>query len=495
MNTNNPFSDFGKIVTGERFVGRKKEITQIHSRLLGKNYGNLSIVGLPRVGKSSLAHNALINIMPQLVTQNILIIWINLGNISNAESLFLALAQRALRFMEENNLLVDEKVQLAYSRIFEQGASQIEFDCNIQSFFRLLLKKRFRVIYVLDEFDNAHRILSVENFQFLRELSNDPSTQVALVTISRRTLRELEPDNGTLSNFYQIFSEVNLGLFDENDMKDYWDYLKSFDVLLESTDINEITYFSGCHPFLLDIINCEVFNELENTSINFSKTLASIIDMLRLKIVSEYVSIFDLMKDEYLDSKVVQILVGPLYNATQLDIDRLLKYQLIRKSNGGYEGFCQYFNEYILLIQNDVNIWPLFSEFEKEMRELIRILMIREHGTEWHKEFRKRELILELEAVRSEAMRSFKNTATDDLLSYTYPRHFFEGFIASNWKLFVPILKKDKAYWNQAFGHLTKIRNPLAHNNPNFLSESDRNLATGYCQEVLSLIREWKATS
>ena len=56
----NPFSDYGTIVEGERFIGRKNEIASIHSRVLGNNYGNLSIVGLPRIGKSSLVWNALL---------------------------------------------------------------------------------------------------------------------------------------------------------------------------------------------------------------------------------------------------------------------------------------------------------------------------------------------------------------------------------------------------------------------------------------------------
>ena len=51
----NPFADYGSIVRGDRFVGRKKELNTIKQRVLGPNYGNLAIMGLPRIGKSSLA--------------------------------------------------------------------------------------------------------------------------------------------------------------------------------------------------------------------------------------------------------------------------------------------------------------------------------------------------------------------------------------------------------------------------------------------------------
>ena len=52
---NNPFSGYGGIVYGEKFIGRRDSLRQLEQRILGENYGNLAIVGLPRIGKSSLA--------------------------------------------------------------------------------------------------------------------------------------------------------------------------------------------------------------------------------------------------------------------------------------------------------------------------------------------------------------------------------------------------------------------------------------------------------
>ena len=60
LNITNPFADNAGIVTGNRFVGRQFEIDEIHTRVLGELYGNLAIVGLPRIGKSSIVWNALI---------------------------------------------------------------------------------------------------------------------------------------------------------------------------------------------------------------------------------------------------------------------------------------------------------------------------------------------------------------------------------------------------------------------------------------------------
>ena len=58
---NNPFADFGGIVNGDRFIGRKFYLQQIEQRVLGKSYGNLAIMGLPRIGKSSLAWKSIMD--------------------------------------------------------------------------------------------------------------------------------------------------------------------------------------------------------------------------------------------------------------------------------------------------------------------------------------------------------------------------------------------------------------------------------------------------
>ena len=59
LSTQNPFADYGNIIEGNRFIGRKSSIATIHNRVMGNSFGNIAIIGLPRIGKSSLVWNAL----------------------------------------------------------------------------------------------------------------------------------------------------------------------------------------------------------------------------------------------------------------------------------------------------------------------------------------------------------------------------------------------------------------------------------------------------
>lgn len=87
---NNPFADYGNLVIGDRFIGREAEISQIKNRILGKSSGNISVVGLPRIGKSSLVWNTLIADKEELFKQKKLVIEINIGSVDNSRDLFKA---------------------------------------------------------------------------------------------------------------------------------------------------------------------------------------------------------------------------------------------------------------------------------------------------------------------------------------------------------------------------------------------------------------------
>ena len=47
---NNPFASAGSIIEGDAFVGRTAEIRNISERLFGEEFGNIAIVGIPKVG-------------------------------------------------------------------------------------------------------------------------------------------------------------------------------------------------------------------------------------------------------------------------------------------------------------------------------------------------------------------------------------------------------------------------------------------------------------
>jgi len=50
----NPFIGYGKVIGGERLVGRQSALDEIFERI-NRNGGSVAVIGSPRIGKTSLA--------------------------------------------------------------------------------------------------------------------------------------------------------------------------------------------------------------------------------------------------------------------------------------------------------------------------------------------------------------------------------------------------------------------------------------------------------
>lgn len=494
----NPFADYGGIVVKDRFVGRKIEITNIQNRLLGISYGNIAVVGLPRVGKSSLVWNSIIAEKTKLLSNKIIPIWISFGEYNSLYDTFEDIIFEINETFENADLY--EALEVISEKICSNNSLVVKRRF-IKKYFKLLKQKGYRIIIALDEFDNAKNILNLQEFQFLRELSYNIETKIGLITISRKSIQELEPDNGVLSNFYQIFTELRLRLFSDNDIDIYWKRIVSYGVKISEDYKNKVNIYCGRHPYLLDVINHEIFNKISQSGVDLNDTFLSIINELRLKLFNEYEAILKLMTFEGLADKLMQMVVGPVYNINQRDTEKLLRYDIVKKSESDtYSSFSSFFNEYLFLKSSSVDVWPLWTEVENEVRYIIKIYLSEEFGDNWEigyeNKFKQKKAgdFLNLKRdIQIKNKSSFGDKASDHLVDYTYPIDMFDRFIAADWPWFSKVFGKQKNDWKPVFQHLGKIRNPLAHNNPQFLSDSDRILAEGYCKKILEKINKWKA--
>ena len=98
----NPFANYGRIVHGDRFIGRKAILNNIENRIIHPdNPGNLVIIGMHRIGKSSLAHKAIIEQKENLTRKGVLPIWMGIASYDLSSDFFHALVKRCVR--EVNN--------------------------------------------------------------------------------------------------------------------------------------------------------------------------------------------------------------------------------------------------------------------------------------------------------------------------------------------------------------------------------------------------------
>lgn len=521
LNRANPFADNAGIVTGERFIGRHSEILEIHTRILGELFGNLAIVGLPRIGKSSLAWNALIPLKEKFLQEKHILSYISISSGDSSINFFKGLALAILDEIEFEKDLVDiyRRLESIYNDIKSNQNDRFEFLNQVKKFFKFCKRSSLRTTFILDEFDYSENIFSVADFQFLRELSTLPETKICLVTISRRTIQELEPENGAISNFYGVFSELRLQLFSENDMNFYWQRVENLGFEVSEEYKKEVFYFVGNHPYWLDRVNYHIFNGVKSLVKTSLELLSEIGSVLKKFLWDNYDDIIALMDKEGLKSQFIQAVVGPVVNLTQMSIERLTKYGLVKpilarekygvyfqmlidagianENDISYNSISTHLNDYLKQKEKEFDIWALWNEAEHQVRNLITVHLKEKYGEDWRNAFvlanpRKENDILRMEDMRAKNKRTFGNLASDNIVSYTYPLDMWNCFILSDWTWFQKVLSGNQVTWREKFLLLSKVRNPIAHSNREFVLQDEQIKAKEICNELIDYIKKWE---
>lgn len=191
------FGAFGTLAYGDRFKGRGETLNVVR-RVVGRGAASRAIVGLPRIGKSSLAKVFFeeVNQAPSARAH-----WIDIGSFSTDHS-FLNQFQKAIASGEE--------VHVSTSFIGLKG----------------LLRERVRsgvnTVAVLENFDSVRRCAEAGiDIRRLRELIADPGRfGLSGLLLCRRRLSDLEEQIPELSNLANACPSLFLRPFTAGEVAD-----------------------------------------------------------------------------------------------------------------------------------------------------------------------------------------------------------------------------------------------------------------------------------
>ena len=122
----NPFANYGKTIYGSRFIGRTKEIQSVKNRIFGEYYGNLAIIGLPRIGKSSLAWQAIVEYQNQFPQEKILTLWMSMGDFEEADTFFLEMLRNLQAELTQNPMIELELFEKFFQKNLGEELSHVE---------------------------------------------------------------------------------------------------------------------------------------------------------------------------------------------------------------------------------------------------------------------------------------------------------------------------------------------------------------------------------
>ena len=488
----NPFADYGRIVSGERFIGRQADLQAIENRTIRPSApGNLAIVGDSSVGKSSLVWQAVMEPKDRLLKNKQVPLWINLATYDTRSHFFLSLVTECFDELEELGWLTEPIVNTKDRALQDKLSWPTEYR-RIQRFFEKIKQAGYRILFILDEFDYARHLFhdDINSFQSLRELSYNPKWRVTFITLSRRTVYDIEVQTRGMSTFAGVFHTHYLKMFPDQEMKEFYGKLTSIGI--QVTDEIRARFFRYCggHPYLLDVLGYEAVEQFRECN-DFD------LDKAAHRVEHEFLGHYDHMAARLGENgnfnRLLQILFGPVVDVKPSDVDELLRYGFLRElPDGNYVTFSEHFQAYLKLREREVDLWPIWRETEITLRNVIRANLIDQDGESWISELEKRRpnlkpIFQRCREAQQKEEKAFGSRASHNLLDFTYPQDLFDILFAE-WNVFGSIFKKDKNYWSQRSQLLAKVRNPLAHNRDQSLYEHDLQIAEGYCKEILAVL-------
>ncbi|WP_406859543.1 ATP-binding protein [Streptomyces sp. HUAS MG47] len=491
----NPFATVGHPVHGAAHAGRAHQIRVLRQRVLEQpTAGATAVIGPPRIGKSSLAYHLFMR--PEALAEypRLIPVWMNVRTGGGIAQVVLRLVEDVWEALEERAPEQDRRITAAYERAVAPGMEWVEAQTETQEFLRLVRRRGWRVVLILDEFDAAREVFRSQpgTFQALREFAYNLDWNIGLVTTSRRELREIvdmaDPDEST---FAGIFRSVFLTCFDEPDLTELAgrvDGVEPEDLARTTRRLAELT---GGHPYLASVLLDRVCSA-EADHLPLATALERHVDPLPAEFSYYYRDLAGLLDADGRLRALLEVVLGPQLVVTPDDAQVLLQQGLIVVRDDTYRAFSQDFQEYLTLIGRQLGHWDQWMAVEGRVRDLVDDGFTGRYGEEWPDELRAKRpkltaVLDKCEELRAREARAYGARASARLLDFTYPRDLYD-LMASHWDVFGKLLGKDKAYWSERFSLLAKVRNPMVHNRMSVVTPVEQRMFGVYCEELMELL-------
>lgn len=456
MQWNNPYSGRGQPVSGDRLVGRTELLTRVVNCV--QSMANCSIVGLPRIGKTSIARETLRHI------------------------------EKTAKDTTGGYITLDAirgPIQ-AYTRIIQETAPDQSPDTHVictnnhddaySDFIHILRKRQksgYKSVLVMDEMDAIVREFSDTSLFIsrLREVANDRDRYgMTFVFVSRRSLDMIQGmvDYSTLAGLCETIYLPPLTY-------DGLQELCNRSLLnIDHDTCESLWQITGGHPFLSEVVMCEATEEATKRQAgHISKALIEDAQHRQShEFTNQYQQLARLLSQDQMFDSMCELLVGPLWRRIDPHtVSLLTHYGLLKnrnKTSENIECMSQHFKEYLALITRKTPTWDLLGDTERRLRYLIQAQMQAIYGEDWFEQLRSkhpnlRDALDKLPQLRDKEQRQFASITDLSILDYAYISDL-KDLVYAEWKEYQPILRDNKSEWEKRFQNIIKVRNPMAHN-------------------------------
>lgn len=371
----------GPEVTGESQIGYHRYIDEL-SRVLSTVGNNVSITGLKKIGKTSIAKA----VLKRIKTDNTIVISIDLAKYKTLEDFHNAiLADFKVKLMDidaAEEWMESKKFTRYMDMISSAAPGSIEFDTYLKGLLTATIKQGFRIILYIDEFDAASDLFKhTADYEYLRDLATDGEARVTLLLVSRRQLYMIEKKNFNNSTFHGIMQTYPIDGFNSDDMDLFFNVLRDkYSIELNDETIEKMMYYSGKSPYLMSMFAYDIVEDSFNSG---SFDINMIYKRRAIDIENYFKSIFACLNNDKVEvigaleevstiEKLVGTIIGPRIGISEGDISLLESMGYLANEGGEYYSISKYFTNALHNFPLRVSTWDNILALEKKIKALIR---------------------------------------------------------------------------------------------------------------------------
>ena len=340
----NPFASFlNAVVTGDNFIGRRDLLAQLEERASGN--GSVNVVGLPRMGKTSLVTNCFLvqdRFRWWVETHHRIPIYLSLDTQPTPLGLWGLVAKRlldALRRMKRAGLVREDCFDGWSEQLRKVSLIPLADDryTEVSDVFQCMKDDAgLSPVLILDEFDAVLRYMYPQSaLSQLRALSQESP----VVTCSRRLPGAMEQRMYGTGYFSNVNTTLFVGLFSEGDVDLYWSrFADAFDFLDESKfrQYKElVSRYVGRHPMLMSFMNHTALKDEADLLLKWASSSAQdkreIERAIRVAIHKEFKEQLRYLNEQELEDTAVELVVGGLGSPDKDAVSLLIDYQFVHK--------------------------------------------------------------------------------------------------------------------------------------------------------------------
>lgn len=328
MVSDNPFDGIFAPVSGEQFVGREKELKTLRDNT--KKGFITNVVGLPRMGKTSLVFQCFTEekaFNRWVEEEHYAPLYFEVPEVEDPVYLWFAIRTAIkwfLRRRKEKFVYLDNTHNLSEGEEIFQNI-QLEED-------EIFERTGLHLLFVIDEFD---RVLRMKNAAGVFSKLQSLTLHMPVIICSRRPYSFIERTvKGDSYDPGKAPLEIPIGLFNEQDVKAYWNRFKSCFSSFPAAEFEkykELVYvYTGSHPLLMNLMNNTLLTKGDNPYEVWKSCGDSIKLEMRQNVDEEFRAQIPYVEEQGLMDTAIQLILGTSHDVPVGELNRVLKYQFVR---------------------------------------------------------------------------------------------------------------------------------------------------------------------